>query len=35
MRKDDKALLERIDAALATLKENGTVDELAAKWGLK
>lgn len=35
VRKDDKALLERIDTALAKLKENGTVDELAAKWGLK
>ena len=35
VRKDDTALLERIDGALAKLKENGTVDELAAKWGLK
>lgn len=35
VRKDSAELLERLNAALATLKERGTVDELAAKWGLQ
>lgn len=35
VRKGDKALLKRINDALAKLKENGGIDQLAAKWGLK
>ncbi|MFC3105376.1 ABC transporter substrate-binding protein [Salinisphaera aquimarina] len=35
VRKGDKALLARIDKALATLKDNGEIDRLAKKWGLE
>ena len=32
MRKEDKATLTEIEAAIATLKENGTYDAIYAKW---
>lgn len=35
VRKSDQELLSRIDASLAKLKANGTVDRVLAKWGLK
>jgi len=35
VRKGDEALLTRINEALATLKDNGEIDRLAKKWGLK
>jgi len=35
VRKEDTELLERLNTALAKLKEKGVVDELAAKWGLQ
>lgn len=35
VRKEDGALLESINSAIAELKADGTIDELAAKWGLK
>jgi len=34
MRKGDPALLAKINASLAKLKANGTVDKILAKWGL-
>ena len=34
MRKGDAALLDKINASLAKLKANGTVDKILAKWGL-
>jgi polar amino acid transport system substrate-binding protein len=34
MRKGDPALLAKINASLAKLKANGTVDKIMAKWGL-
>ena len=35
VRKSDGELLKKIDASLAKLKGNGTVDKILAKWGLK
>lgn len=35
VRKSDKELLSKIDASLAKLKANGTLDKVLAKWGLK
>jgi polar amino acid transport system substrate-binding protein len=35
VRKDDAELLGRIDASLAKLKANGTIDKILDKWGLK
>ncbi|MCD9150079.1 ABC transporter substrate-binding protein [Pseudophaeobacter flagellatus] len=35
VRKDDTELLERVNAALQVLKDNGTVGEIAVKWGLQ
>ncbi|MXQ10740.1 ABC transporter substrate-binding protein [Microvirga makkahensis] len=34
-RKDDQELLAKINASLAKLKANGTIDKILAKWGLK
>lgn len=34
-RKDDQELLAKINASLAKLKANGTIDKALAKWGLK
>ncbi|OWY08396.1 amino acid ABC transporter substrate-binding protein [Thioclava sp. F42-5] len=34
VRKDDDELMQRINDALAKLKKNGTIDDLAKKWGL-
>ena len=34
MRKGDPALLAKVNASLAKLKANGTVDKILAKWGL-
>lgn len=34
LRKDDPALLERLARGIETLKANGKIDELKAKWGL-
>lgn len=34
LRKDDPKLLERLNKAIDTLKSNGKIDELKAKWGL-
>ena len=35
VRKGDQELLSKINASLAKLKANGTVDKILAKWGLK
>ena len=35
VRKTDSDLLKKINASLAKLKENGTVDKILDKWGLK
>lgn len=35
VRKDDQELLKKINASLAKLKANGTVDKILGKWGLK
>ena len=35
VRKGDQELLKKIDASLAKLKANGTVDKILGKWGLK
>jgi polar amino acid transport system substrate-binding protein len=34
VRKDDEALLKRVNDALATLKKNGEIDRLVEKWNL-
>ena len=34
MRKGDPALLAKVNASLAKLKANGTIDKILAKWGL-
>ena len=34
MRKGDPDLLKKVNASLAKLKANGTVDKILAKWGL-
>lgn len=35
LRKGDQALRDRVDAALAKLKADGTIDRILAKWGVK
>jgi polar amino acid transport system substrate-binding protein len=35
VRKSDQDLLKKINASLAKLKANGTVDKILDKWGLK
>ena len=35
VRKSDGELLEKINASLAKLKADGTIDKILAKWGLK
>ena len=35
VRKSDQELLKKINASLAKLKQNGTVDKILDKWGLK
>ena len=33
-RKTDPALMKKVNASLAKLKQNGTIDKILAKWGL-
>jgi len=35
VRKGESALLGKINASLAKLKANGTIDKILGKWGLK
>ena len=35
VRKSDGELLKKVNASLAKLKANGTVDKILAKWGLR
>ena len=35
VRKTDQELLKKINASLAKLKADGTVDKILEKWGLK